>query len=198
MDYKITEEDIRNASTYVPIGEKTKFVDYLGDNRCFQVLSIMYGEEAMPPMYRENHELKSRYMLTALLKMYLHKDVETVEGDEWLMPRDEYDRWCENHVFNTIERFKSNQVLRDKVFNLLYDYKDLEKRVNLELYGQLNVMNDVILRTVQKLGEQTTPETMKQLSDTLNMLKDAEQQFQDELSRRNAIIDGTSPELAEE
>lgn len=195
MDYKITEEDIRNANTYVPIGEKSRLVEHIGDNRCFQVLSISYGDEALPPMYREDHELKSRYMLTALLKLYFKKEVDTVEDDEWLMPRDEYDRWCENHVFNTIERFKSNQSLRDQVFNLLYDYKDLEKRVNLELFGRLNVMNDVLLRVMQKLGEQITPESIQQMTDSIVGLQG---QLQDELQRRREIIDGTSPELAEE
>lgn len=195
MDYKITEEDIRNANTYVPIGEKSALVEHIGENRCFQVLSISYGDETMPPMYREDHELKSRYMLTALLKLYFKKEVETVEDDEWLMARDEYDRWCENHIFNTIERFKSNQGLRDQVFNLLYDYKDLEKRVNLELFGRLNVMNDSLLRIMQKLGEQLTPESIIQATDALSGLQG---QLQDELERRREIIDGTSPELAEE
>ena len=195
MDYKITEEDIRNATTYVPIGKKSEFVEHIGENRCFQVLSISYGDEAMPPMYREDHELKSRYMLTALLKLYFKKTVETVEDDEWLMTRDEYDRWCAGHIFNTIERFKSNQALRDLVFNLLYDYKDLEKRVNLELYGRLNVMNDVLLRVFQKLSEQIEEESVKQLANTF---KDANEKIQKELKRQQSIIDGTSPELAEE
>lgn len=195
MDYRITEEDIRNANTYVPIGKKSEFVEHIGENRCFQVLSISYGEEAMPPMYREDHELKSRYMLTALLKMYFKKEVETVEDDEWLMPRDEYDRWCANHVFNTIERFKSNQALRDQVFNLLYDYKDLEKRVNLELFGRLNVMNDVLLRAMQKLGEKLTPDVFRQMSDSL---AEMQSELQNEMQRHNQIIDGTSPELEEE
>ena len=195
MDYRITEEDIRNANTYVPIGEKSEFVEWVGANRCFDGLSISYNEEPLPTMWRENHELKSRYMLTALLKMYLHKEVETLEDDEWLMTRDEYDRWCKGHIFNTIERFKSNQSLRDQVFNLLYDYKDLEKRVNLELYGRLNVMNDLLLRAMQILGEQITPESLQQMTESFTHM---ETQLKDELERRRAILDGTSPELAEE
>lgn len=193
MVYKtISEDDVRNAETYIPIGKKAEFVEHIGDNRCFQVLSISYGDEAMPPMYREDHELKSRYMLTAFLKMYLKKDVETLEDDEWLMSRDEYDSWSSGHIMNVIERYKSNKDLRDKIYNMLSDYKDLEKRVNLELYGRLNVMNDVLLRVIQKLGEKITPESLTQLTDSF---KETEQQLMSELQRRQAILDGTSEEL---
>lgn len=196
LDYKtITEQDIRNAATYIPIGEKSEFVQYIGDNRCLQAFNISYGDDALPPMFREDHELKSRYMLTALLKMYLKQNVETLEDDEWLMTRDEYDRWCGGHLMNTIEHFKANKELRDKIYNMMADYKDLEKRVNLELYGRLNVMNDILLRAVQMLGSQITPDNLMSMSKTI---EDMQGELKKELDRRQGIIDGTSPELAED
>ena len=171
------------------------FVEYVGDNKCFKVYSINYGDEPLPPMLTEDAELKSRYMLTALLKMYLHIDVETLEDDEWLMPRDEYDCWCSGHIMGTIERFKANKELRDTIYNMMADYRDLEKRVNLEIYGRLNVMNDLLTRGMQILGQSFTPDSLTKLTDSL---KESEDALKQELERRKAIIDGTSEELKDD
>lgn len=164
MEYvKLTEQDVKKANTYVPLAAKIAFVEYAAE-RCFDRMNVTMNDGGgldlpMAPMYKENMGLKSRYLMGALVKGYLGKDYEPVEKDEWLMAQDDYDRWAGGHVFNQLERMKGcGGQVREVIFDLLADYRDLEKRLTAEIRGMLGVMNEPVNRILTTMQSQTTPE----------------------------------------
>ena len=169
------EKIMQEAETYVPISKKAEFVKYCAE-RCFDKLNITATSgndtlSAMPPMWKENSELKARYMMGGLLKLYLKQEAQTDENDEWLLTEQEYDRWAAAHILNQIERMKSNASLRDKCFDLLQDYKTLEKMLNTEVYGLIRAMNDSVSRIIAQIQASTTPESMKNAMAQLEQSK---------------------------
>ena len=169
------EKIMQEAEAYVPISKKAEFVHYCAE-RCFDKLNITAASgndtlSAMPPMWKENSELKARYMMGGLLKLYLKQEAQTDENDEWLLTEQEYDRWAAAHILNQIERMKSNASLRDKCFDLLQDYKTLEKMLNTEVYGLIRVMNDSVSRIIAQIQASTTPESMKNAMAQLEQSK---------------------------
>lgn len=159
----ITEETINESVSYALCEAKEKFVEdvYM---KCLNRVDIM--EPPMPYMYMENTFLKSRYLMTALAKFYLRMDVETEDGDMWLMTKNEYDRFGASHVIGQLNRFRNNNPdLKDKVFDLLRDYSDLERRLSNAIRSGLTVMNDPANRIFQKITMDVSEEALKSAVD---------------------------------
>ena len=164
MEYlKLTEQDMKESKTYLPLADKMVFVEYAAD-RCFDRMNVTMDDGTglnlpMAPMYKENTALKSRYLM------------EPVEGDDWLMAQDDYDRWAGSHIFNQLERMKGcGGQVREIVFDLLADYRDLEKRLTAEMRGMLVVMNEPVNRIIATMQSQTTPEAFAQGKERLDEL----------------------------
>ena len=165
----ITEETINNGVSYALCELKEKFVEdvYM---KCLNRVDIM--DPPMPYMYMENTFLKSRYLMTALAKFYLRMDVETEDGDMWLMTRNEYDRFGASHVIGQLNRFRNNNPdLKDKVFDLLRDYSDLERRLSNAIRSGLTVMNDPANRIFQKITMDVSEESLNAQKEQLEDLK---------------------------
>lgn len=163
----ITELDLERAKAYMPVHAKEEFVDYCYQ-RCLNKVQINLGGEenaAMPNMYMENTFAKSKYMMSALVSFYLGRkeELERVDQDEWLMTDRQFDLWSESQVVGQIERLKrkAKSELQDKVYDLLRDYKDLEKRLNTAIYASLGIQNDPINRLLLKLTMDSTPEAFE-------------------------------------
>ena len=71
------------------------------------------------------------------------------------------------HLFAQIEKFKSDKDVKDICFNLLAEYKDVERRLNSEIYGKLQVKNDPVTRQIMQQQMNMTPEAIEQLFDGL-------------------------------
>ena len=176
MEYlKLTEQDMKESKTYLPLADKMVFVEYAAD-RCFDRMNVTMDDGTglnlpMAPMYKENTALKSRYLMGALVRAYLGKSYEPVEGDDWLMAQDDYDRWAGSHIFNQLERMKGcGGQVREIVFDLLADYRDLEKRLTAEMRGMRVVMNEPVNRIIATMQSQTTPEAFAQGKERLDEL----------------------------
>lgn len=144
----LTKNMMLSARTYLPLAEKMTFVNENAP-KCFDRLQISAGDDAMPPMYMENTALKSRYLMFALLVKYFHLlvNVETEnEKPGELLAEEDFDYFAGGHIFSQIERFKSDAALRDRCFDLLNDYRDLERRMNAQISGLLAVQNDPVMR----------------------------------------------------
>ena len=168
---EITKEMLKNARDYVPLAEKEAWVA-ANAPRCFDRLAITADDEPVPPMYMVNTGLKSRYLMAALVRLYFGN--ESADGDEWLMPEAEYDRWAGSHVFNQLERWKHDNDLKYKAYDLIADYKDLEKRFSAQISSLLAVQNDPVIRQMEYTATQ-----MKDLPALLEQLK-ALQETQEE------------------
>ena len=178
MDFKIiTVSDIENAREYVPFAEKERFVDEVAD-KCFTKMEVSANYDNseqvnIPPMFKENIGVKMRFALGALVKLYLQKDIEAVEGTEYLMSLDDFDRWSGGHIFNQLERMKTaSPELRNKCFDLLQDYKTLEKMLNAEVYSLLQVMNEPVNRAIAHISASITPEAAMEMLNEVQNLKD--------------------------
>lgn len=172
-------ELLEKARTYVSMEEKMNFINYAAE-RCFDKMAV-HAEDGgrelpMPPYYKDNTELKSRYLLGAFIRLYLGLDYATEGDDEWLMTREEYDRLGAMHIFNNFNRLKTagGDTYR-KVCDLLNDWKDTEKRFNTEVYNLLQVMNDPCTRLFAMVGMVTAPQAMARATSELqDMQKEIE------------------------
>lgn len=166
----LTVEELNNATDYIPIMEKTQIATYVGE-RCFLRVEITTdGGNRLPPMYREDKNKSSRYLMGLLAMKYLHMKFTPVEGEEYLMSADDYDRFMGSHVLNQIERYKAFPEYRNKCFDILTDYRDLEKRVNTEIYANLQVQNDLVVRSAEYLAKSMTPESVQNLNNQTDEL----------------------------
>ena len=188
----ITEETVRHALSYVPVFTKETFVEHCAPG-CLDTVRCSLGESAdlaMPNMYKENTFKRSRYMMTAFVVFYLGtplKEVPSEDGDDWLMTQDEYDKWASSHVFNQLERMKGKADLRDKVFDMLRDFRDLEKRLSTGIYSMLNVMNDVTNRIFLKVQQDTSAEALEEQRKTLNDLVEEFNRMKEEKEKQENL-----------
>lgn len=174
--YIVEKEQVKSANTYVPIRIKSNWVHNVAE-RCIDAIDIIATIEGkdleIPLMYKENTELKSRYLMGAFVKMYLLSDFEPcVDGDTALMSDTDYDKWAGGHVFSQIEKFKSDKDLRDICFNMLNDFKDLERRLNVECHALLNAKNDSVARQLVAMQASVSPEAVKQIMESVNEIKE--------------------------
>ena len=105
----------------------------------------------------------------ALLTFYLHMEYEG--NDDLNMATDVYDRFASSHILNQIERMKSDALMRDKAFDLIADYRELEKRVNSEIFSVLAVQNDTVARLSLVMENAMTPEEAQKALEEMEKLK---------------------------
>ena len=167
-------------NTYMPLSLKVKVAEEIADGciaryrRKVQWGSTdssagAYAQNDMADVYEnvlcaENPAMRWRYMMGVLLNFYLGMSFEPVEGEKWLMSQDDYDRAAAKHPMNELERMKSDAGARNAVFDLLRDYKDLDRLVGNEIAARIASYNDILPRLVELLTLTATPEALGQLS----------------------------------
>ena len=164
---ELTKEILMDAATYMPLNDKEAWVSENAP-KCFDKLAITADNEPLPPMYMLNTGLKSRYLMAILVGGYLNLEIKTEERDAGLMSVEDYDRWAGNHVLNQIERMKKDADVRDTCYDLLADFKDLEKRFSAQLNGLLTIQNDTVIRQ----SEYTATQMKEELPLILEQLKE--------------------------
>ena len=115
--------------------------------------------------------------MSAFVKMYLNEEYVPVEGNEWLMSQDDYNNYKSGHIFNEMNRFKSNNEIRDKIFDILSDYKELVTMFEQEIEGSLKAMNDPVSRVYMLFTELMTPTQVSQMLDDITAQKDEIERF---------------------
>lgn len=175
----ITAELLAKATDYLPNAKKQELVEAYAPY-CFDKLQLRAGDNELPPMNAENAANKARCVATALYAEYLHLPVEyDAETENTLITWECFDAYGAAHVINQIERQKTDATVRDKCFDLLQDYRDFEKRLNVHLYGLMNVMNDAASRLLTTMA---SPETTESIDKALEELKGAENMLKQQLS----------------
>lgn len=174
------------AQTYVPLLKKAEIVSYCAE-RCIDRVVVNTGEKFRgdtPPMYRENGQRKRRYLMGILVREYLRIEFDGCEHDLWLMSADDYDRMGSRHLINRIERMKGQKgEEREKAYDLLADYRDMERMLNTEINADLAVMNDVVARMTMSAASAVTPESMAELVQMAETLKETAANIQTEAER---------------
>lgn len=193
---KLTTQDVLQGKDYLTLAEKTAFVAHAAE-RCFDRMNVSLDNGAggldlpMAPMYKENTDRKGRYLMGLLARGYLGQAFQPAEKDPWLMSQDDYDRWAGGHVLNQLERMKGQRgEARDKVFDLLADYRDAERRLNTEIRGMLTVMNEPVNRILATMQAQTTPEAFLEGKKKLDELAEELKAYRDKLDTRRQTAGG--------
>lgn len=171
--YKLTTEDIRNANTYVPTIDKMAFIRVVAE-KCFDTLDITTNKDntnenrSLPSCYKVNTDKQSRYLMGALVKLYLNKDFESEsEEDIWLMSVPEYDRYAGGHIFEQLNRMKGNGEIRDKCYDIIADYSELKYRLTSDIKGLLNAMNDSATRILAYIEAASSPAEMQKAMEAM-------------------------------
>ncbi len=199
--FEITEKMMENAATYMPILLKeticndwaracvksTDTVDFYereDGEKPEGVYSPAGPEYALPPVYVEDATKKARILLSILMTFYLK-----AWGDEKGIPcsHDEYDSIMGSHVLNQLERFKANANYREKAFDILADYHDLEKRMNSAIYAVCREANDPISRLVACMSTLASKEF---IDNAMKMIEESQQGIERERERQMEIIKG--------
>ena len=179
-----TEEDILNANTYMPIELKGKTAKAIAVSSIAVVnvnmdITSDSGEKSqspLPPRYTEDAVTKMAWQLRMLLVYYLKQDL----GSD-TMTAAQYDDWGQVAVFNQLDRLKQskNADVRNKVYDILDDYRELCKMISTEIAMELAVRNDPFNRIAVWLMEQISPELIGKLKDGLVSARDELSQYRE-------------------
>lgn len=164
----VTEDMITQASAYLPLADKRAIAKVVA-KACLEPVDAITEQIAtetmipLPQLYTEKCGAKQLYLMYYFLTEYLHIKVD---GD---FDEVAYDYYASNHIFNQLERLKvgTAKEIKDKVFNILADYHELERLLNSEVYNQKETLNDSISRISAGFSLLSTPENVKALNDLL-------------------------------
>ena len=159
MEFQLTKEIMESARDYLTLAEKCAWVDAVAPH-CIDAMKITIGEDnqQMPDMFIISHDRKSRFLMTALVMIYMGISIPDMDDKPITdcMSAEDYDVYAGAHIINQIERMKSDAKLRSKCFDLLADYKDLTKRLSMQIEGLVAVQNDSVVRQSMAMVDEMT------------------------------------------
>lgn len=179
----ITPEIVKNATDYIPLMKKQEMAETIAQ-KCIVKVLMKYTEKGdgtdsvpMPDRYQEYHMYTNLYLMGVLAHEYLHIPYEgdgtgkaIIDYENLKMPANVYDQWGASHVLNQLEQMKTDRELREKVFDLLNDYKDFRWMLAHEIDILLGHNNDVVTRMMQALGasiKEMAADSMQELGESL-------------------------------
>lgn len=166
--FKITKEMLVRAKSYMPLAEKISYSKSVAEI-CLKEYKTadenVSGEKflAYPYLKGEDMGLKSVLLLNVLLGFYF--DIEVKDDSEKVY--EQYDYYAGGNILNQIERFKSDYEIKDKIFDLIADYKDFKKMVDTEIYNLKTLSNDGLARFSAAMQVLSSPENIKKFNEEL-------------------------------
>ena len=174
--FVVTKDILKGAISYMPLKTKVEIAKDIADN-CLKDIDTdeqnKIGESiiALPHLKGEDLAIKNVLLLGQLLTYYFHLDIHDKDSDgNDLDPFVIYDYFCEGHLLNQIERFKSDPEVKDKVFDLLADYKEFKKIVDTEIYNRKSNTNDPIPRLSAAIAVMTSKDTLTAIIEEIQRL----------------------------
>ena len=192
-DKTITEDIILNATLYIPIAKKSALARTFAEDCISKVEIKLNGDDAsslLPPRYQENPMMKSLYGMMTLLADYLHM-LPTDDDGNVSMDAATFDEWGEASVMNQLDRMKSskNQEIRNRVYDILDDYREFYRMLGVEISSILSNKNDVLSRFMQYFQSEITPDLMKGLMDNLTSVMQEAKDYQEQPKEWQQIED---------
>lgn len=169
--FEITEEMLQRAARYVPLAQKVAFAETYA-KECLRPVEITTQKLQsdsllpLPQLYEESTLMKSLVMMQGLLTLYLHIDIGNVEFTPM-----EYDKYAAWHPLNQLERMKNVASVKDKVYDIIADYKELKKLFETEVYNQKTLHNDTMERLLAGISVINDPETMQKVMEELKKVQ---------------------------
>ena len=149
---QITKEMILEANSYVTIAEKEYLANIIAE------ASIKENENGT---FYERFAMKVMQEGMFFLLAYLKIPVEVKEDKS---AQEQYDEFFKDNIFNQIERLKTDNEIKAKIFDILFDYKEFCRMVDKEIERILKEKNDLILKTKNLLAEH--PEIKQKIEGT--------------------------------
>lgn len=164
----ITKEIIKNARDYLPLGNKELFAQVVA-KKCVvpivdeETLSKGIGDLAVPSSYREDYMTKQLCVMNLFLKYYLC----VTEDDNAPFDAEKYDFYALSHIFNQLEKMKRETDVKDKVLDILADFKEFRKHIDNAIYQLLTEKNDTLGRLSTAIQLASDPEYMQKMIEQL-------------------------------
>ena len=165
----LSEEDIRNAVSYLPLAKKTAMARAYAQD-CLLQFDISTGNEEVdkvfPSRFQENPQKRMLYGMLVLLREYLKK----MEDED--LSTEQYDVWGASSIFNQLDRFKSSKdpEIRNKVYDLVDDYREFYRMLGTEINSLAEAKNDLLARFVQYVSLSQSPEALQEQLEQLEKL----------------------------
>lgn len=189
----ITEDTIRNATTYIPIISKVA-IARIGAESCVDTIDDIYrqtgrkftgGNNNLPPRWAENTLKKELFVMGVFARYYLKLYADEKEIN---MEANVYDEYAESAVFNQLERLKSKTAdieIKNRIFDMLYDYKQLTKMLGAEINALLSAKNDAASRFFEGMYTQLTPDALQEAGAEMEKLTEELGKLKDELGKEH-------------
>jgi len=165
--FVLTAAHIQNAKAYIPLDEKCDLAKEIA-KRCV-VISEDEGESVLEilslPIKKEDIALKQLCLMNVLVTAYLNLPVKNP------FTQKEFDYYAGSHLMNQIERFKGNYDLKDKIYDMICDYKEFKKIVDTEIYNEKSTYNDSVSRVIRILATFSKKEDIDKLKEAVAELK---------------------------
>lgn len=193
----IDEEMIKKATSYIPLALK-KAIAKATAEACLEEVDKTTSNIAnetqlpIPQLYREECGAKPLYLMYYFLTEYLHIAV----SDEFT--EEEYDYYAGSHIFNQLERFKTaDKEIKDKVFDILYDYKELKKMLDTEIFNLKESRNSSLDRIQSYIDLFASPENVKALNDLMQKTIGEVETAQKKFAEKRTAAKKTEPKPTE-
>ena len=166
FNFLITEEMIKNATIYVPLGLKVAYAKTRAEE-CLEKVNISVQKLeadkllALPAIWQENTAMKKCVLMYAFLTLYLHIDVP----EEFAVL--DYDKFAKSLPLNQLERLKTKADIKEKVFDIIADFKEFKKIFDIELYNLRSVKNDGMERVLAAISVISSPEAIKAMVEEM-------------------------------
>lgn len=189
MAKQLTEEIIRNATTYVPLKQKATMAKRFAED-CVEKVEMKYKDEPLPPVYKENIQVRMLWGMCVLLTSYL-KVFDKDSGEDFRST--DYDEWGGTAVLNQLNRFKSSKdaEVRDKAYDILDDYREFYGMLGKEINSLLSAKNDLMTRALAYLDGKMTPQYLEQ---SLQELREVQQEALEYVNNRDKLFEDKEAE----
>ena len=181
--FKITEEMLMAATDYIPLTKKISIAKIIAPKCIEKSVTAEQNQKgleflALPTQWVDDLETKNLYTMSVLLREYLGVKIPESFTDQ------NYDEYASVHILNQLERFKSNVSLKDKVFDLLSDFRDFKKILDTEIFNEKEVRNDPVARISAAISVASNHENIKKAQEEIERLAGEFESAQAEAKRQ--------------
>lgn len=167
--FTITGDVIARAKKYMPLDDKAAIAQSIAElcvvpMRTAKENEIGNGIFALPPLYTEDGVIKRKCLLNVFLSYYFDVELDEVTSNV-------YDLFGESQIFNQLERMKTSPAVRDGVFDILTDYRELKGMVDAQIFAKIRNANDPLARIAAAIAVSLTPERVSELGEQIKSLQ---------------------------
>ena len=161
----LTKEIIVNSTSYMPLADKTALAKTTAEMcvvkaKTHEDSKIGEGIFAAPNLLKEDAGIKKKCLMHVFLSAYLNIQIP-------MLTEQLYDYYAGSFIFGQIEAFKNDPDVREKVFNLLSDWREFKSMVDDEIYAKIKNASDPIARVAAGIAVTLTPENVQKMTEEL-------------------------------